>query len=37
VQIIEGDAQGVVADRLQPDNADMSAPGDQGLLPGSCP
>jgi hypothetical protein len=37
VQIIEGDAHSIVADRLQPDDPDVSAPGDQGLLPGSVP
>jgi hypothetical protein len=37
VQIIEGDAHGVVADRLQLDNSYMRAAGDQCLLPGSVP
>src|SRR5258708_37788620 len=35
VEIVEGDAHRVVADRLQRDDPDMGAAGDQCLLPGS--
>ena len=37
VQIVEGDAHRVIADRLQSDDSDMCTAGDQGLLPGSVP
>ena len=35
VQIVEDDAHGVIADRLDGDDADMGAPGDQRLLAGA--
>jgi hypothetical protein len=37
MQVVEGDAHRTVADRLQPDDPDISAPGDQRLLPRSMP
>src|ERR1700730_1980709 len=37
VKIVEGDANRVVADRLDPDDPDMGAPGYQRLLPRTVP
>ncbi len=37
VQIVKYDAHGVIADRLEADDPDMSAARNQCLLPGPCP